>query len=45
MHHGQVEGAEVLVERHVSEVIVDTEEERGSVVLGRLAVTHPEELV
>ena len=41
MDHGQVEGAEVLVEGVVDEVVVDVEEVRVLVVLRGLRVRDP----
>ena len=45
MDHGEVQRTEVLVEWHVSKVIIDVEEEGIFVVLGRLVVRNPVQLV
>lgn len=45
MHHSQVEGTEVLVEREVVKVLVDIEEKSVLEVLGRFGVGYPIQLV
>ena len=43
--HGQVERPKVLVERHISQVVIDIEEERIFIVLWGLVVSDPIELI
>lgn len=45
VHHCEVQGTEVLVEREVSKVIINVEEESVLKVLWRFDVTDPVQLV
>ena len=45
MDHGQIERPKVLVEREVSEIVIDVEEEGVLEVLWWSQVTNPIELV
>ena len=45
MNHRKIERPKVFVEREISEVVVDVEEKGVSVVLWRLTVSNPVQLV
>lgn len=45
VHHRQVQWPEILVERHVDQVVVDVKEEGVLVVLRRLAIGNPVESI
>ena len=45
MDHGKVQRTKVLVKWHVSKVVINVEEEGIFVVLGRLMVRDPVQLV
>ena len=45
MYHGQVQWPEILVERHIGQIVIDVEEESVFVVLWRLEVRDPVQFV
>jgi hypothetical protein len=45
MDHCQVEGAEVFVERKISEILIDVEEKCIFIILGRFRIRDPVQLV